>query len=162
MRISSRSRIAINAMLDVAMNGEREPVALVTIGERMDVSLSYLEQLFRRLREHGLVKSARGPGGGYRLARSLKTISVADIVDIVDDEPQDSRDGAGIRASEQFWEQLDRHLIDYLRTVTLESILKQHEDRAPAAAVPAFAPKTPAHRPATVRHSEAPHAFSAA
>lgn len=161
MKISSRSRIAINAMLDVAMHGEREPVALVTIGERMDVSLSYLEQLFRRLREHGLVKSARGPGGGYRLAKSLKTISVADIVDVVDDEPQESRSDAP-RASEQFWEQLDRHLIDYLRTVTLESILKQHQDRAPAAALPAFAPKTQAHRPATLRRSEAPHAFSAA
>lgn len=152
-------------MLDVAMHGSREPVALVTISDRLDVSLSYLEQLFRRLRQHGLVKSARGPGGGYQLSKSLTTISVADIVAVVDDESQGSRGSAAVRASEEFWKQLDRHLIDYLRTVTLDSILKQYEGGASAAAAPTRAPKTQTPRtphPATSRRIEAPQALSVA
>lgn len=129
MRISSRSRIALDAMLDVAVNGVQAPVPLTSISARQDVSLSYLEQLFRRLRAHGLVRSARGPGGGYQLNRRLSAISVADIVDAVDVEAERPRarpgKRRGARTAARLWAMLDRHLLDYLRTVTLEAVLAQ-------------------------------------
>ena len=95
MKMNTKSRMAIAAILDVAVNGTYKPVALAGVAERQDISLSYLEQLFRKLREQGYVLSARGPGGGYRLNRRLADISVADIVAAVDHEPLDGGACAG-------------------------------------------------------------------
>jgi Rrf2 family iron-sulfur cluster assembly transcriptional regulator len=125
MKINSRSRIALDAMLDVAVNGMQVPVTLNSISERQEISLSYLEQLFRRLRTNGLVKSARGPGGGYQLNKRLSAISVADIVDAVDMEAGVGQKRRNRCTAEPLWSALDRHLVDYLRTVTLEDVLAQ-------------------------------------
>ncbi len=127
MKLSSKSHIAVNAMLDVAVHGAHLPVALASVGERQGVSLSYLEQLFRRLRARGLVRSWRGPGGGYQVGKRLSAISVADIVNAVDDASGGAARGAkrGANAVDELWSRLDRHLLDHLRTVTLDAVLRQ-------------------------------------
>ena len=89
MRLTTKGRFAVTAMIDVAMHGTKTPVTLAGVSERQKISLSYLEQLFGKLRRHGLVASVRGPGGGYRLARAAETLSVADIIVAVD-EPIDA------------------------------------------------------------------------
>ena len=89
MRLTTKGRFAVTAMLDLALRGGKNPVTLAGISERQDISLSYLEQLFSRLRRHELVESVRGPGGGYYLARALDDVSVADIIRAVD-EPIDA------------------------------------------------------------------------
>src|SRR5512143_775376 len=96
MKLNTKSRMAIAAILDVAVHGTEKPVALAGVSERQDISLSYLEQLFRMLREQGFVMSSRGPGGGYRLNRRLAAISVADIVDAVDKKSDQSNGGCHI------------------------------------------------------------------
>ena len=88
MRMSTKGRFAVNALIDLALREPAGPVALASISQRQQISLSYLEQLFSRLRRDGVVESTRGPGGGYTLARSAEQISVADIVTAVD-EPLD-------------------------------------------------------------------------
>ena len=85
MRLTTKGRFAVTAMLDLALRGSKNPVTLAGISERQDISLSYLEQLFSRLRRHELVESVRGPGGGYFLARPLADINVADIIRAVDE-----------------------------------------------------------------------------
>ena len=84
MRLSTKSRFAVTAMIDVALREDRGPVALAAISERHQISLSYLEQLFSKLRQAGLVESTRGPGGGYSLGRNPEKISMADIMEAVD------------------------------------------------------------------------------
>lgn len=157
MKLNTKSRMAIAAILDVAVHGTEKPVALAGVSERQDISLSYLEQLFRMLREQGFVMSARGPGGGYRLNKRLSNISVADIVDAVDKKADTSN---GCQVSENchgenschahhLWSRVDEHLQEYLRTVTLESILDEsrtgYVQSADAAAMPSFA-EDMAHR----------------
>ena len=92
MRMSTKGRFAVNALIDLALREAAGPVALATISARQQVSLSYLEQLFSRLRRDGIVESTRGPGGGYSLGRAPEEISVADIVSSVDD-PLESTEG---------------------------------------------------------------------
>ncbi len=134
MRVNTRSRIAVHAMLDVAVNGAQVPVALASIGARQGVSPSYLEQLFRRLRTRGLVKSWRGPGGGYQLNKQPSAISIADVVASVDAGAGRGRTRArSASAVDELWSRLDGHLFDYLRTVTLESLL---QDTAACSAAP--------------------------
>src|SRR3569833_1691133 len=94
MRLTTKGRFAVTAMLDLALRGGKNPVTLAGISERQDISLSYLEQLFSRLRRHELVESVRGPGGGYYLARALDDVSVADIIRAVD-EPIDATQCGG-------------------------------------------------------------------
>ncbi|HSQ70796.1 MAG TPA: Rrf2 family transcriptional regulator, partial [Rubrivivax sp.] len=89
MRMSTKGRFAVNALIDLALREPAGPVALAAICARQQISLSYLEQLFSRLRKNGLVESTRGPGGGYTLGRSAAEISVADIVSAVDDPLHD-------------------------------------------------------------------------
>src|SRR5437879_9151313 len=89
MRLTTKGRFAVTAMVDLALRQNRGPVTLAAISERQHISLSYLEQLFGKLRRATLVSSVRGPGGGYNLARGLQEISVADIVTAVD-EPLDA------------------------------------------------------------------------
>src|SRR5256886_15371432 len=83
MRLTTKGRFAVTAMLDLAMHGGKGPVTLAGISQRQSISLSYLEQLFGKLRRHTLVDSVRGPGGGYKLARNLEKVSVADIITAV-------------------------------------------------------------------------------
>lgn len=123
MKLNTKSRVAIKAMLDLATHGAHTPVALASVAQRLKVSLSYLEQLFRQLRGRGFVRSSRGPGGGYQLGKRLSAISVADVVDVVDGETK-SRRGSGDSADD-LWLRLERNLLDYLRTVTLDSLLAQ-------------------------------------
>ena len=85
MRLTTKGRYAVTAMLDLALHGIDRPVSLADISGRQDISLSYLEQLFAKLRRHGLVTSVRGPGGGYRLSRAGDEIYVAQIVDAVNE-----------------------------------------------------------------------------
>lgn len=96
MRLTTKGRFAVTAMLDLALNGDEGPVSLAGISERQKISLSYLEQLFGKLRRGSLVESVRGPGGGYNLARDAAAVSVADIVRAVE-EPIDSTQWGGGR-----------------------------------------------------------------
>ena len=94
MRLTTKGRFAVTAMIDLALRQDKGPVALSRISERQSISLSYLEQLFGRLRKHELVSSCRGPGGGYRLGRKSSDITVADIIYAVD-EPLDATQCGG-------------------------------------------------------------------
>jgi Rrf2 family iron-sulfur cluster assembly transcriptional regulator len=85
MRLTTKGRYAVTAMLDLALHSERGPVSLAHISSRQEISLSYLEQLFSKLRQHQLVKSVRGPGGGYTLNRSAEDVYVAQIIDAVNE-----------------------------------------------------------------------------
>jgi len=99
MRLTTKGRFAVTAMIDVAMHATDAPVTLAGVSERQKISLSYLEQLFGKLRRHGLVASVRGPGGGYRLARPAGAVSVADVILAVD-EPIDATKCGGKEASD--------------------------------------------------------------
>ena len=94
MKLSSRGRYAVMAMADLAIHSSERPVSLAEIAERQEISLSYLEQLFGKLRRHALVESVRGPGGGYTIARDLDRVTVADIIAAVD-EPLDATQCGG-------------------------------------------------------------------
>ena len=133
MRLSTKGRYAVMAMADLAKRGEgARAVTLADIAQRQDISLAYLEQLFARLRRSGLVKSVRGPGGGYRLARTASETQVAEIVTAVD-EPLEAvrcKSGAtgcmpgGARClTHDLWDDLGRHIHDYLASVTLEDVI---------------------------------------
>ncbi|MGK2951808.1 MAG: Fe-S cluster assembly transcriptional regulator IscR [Thiobacillus sp.] len=135
MRLTTKGRFAVTAMLDLALRGGKNPVTLAGISERQDISLSYLEQLFSRLRRHELVESVRGPGGGYYLARALDDLSVADIIRAVD-EPIDATQCGGKEncrdehrcMTHDLWVGLNAHIYDYLDNVTLASLVaKQGE-----------------------------------
>ena len=94
MRLTTKGRFAVTAMIDLAMREHQGPVTLAGISQRQKISLSYLEQLFGKLRRHELVESTRGPGGGYSLGRPMKNISVADVIFAVD-EPVDATQCGG-------------------------------------------------------------------
>lgn len=125
MRLSSKGRYAVVAMLDVAENAGNRPVSLADVAARQRISLSYLEQLFAMLRRAGLVSASRGPGGGYRLARPDGEISVSDVFRAVE-EPGNGADGAGRDWSEGpaagLWEALDAHIELFLDDVTVADL----------------------------------------
>jgi Rrf2 family transcriptional regulator, iron-sulfur cluster assembly transcription factor len=149
MRMNTRSRVAIAAIVDVAEHGASKPVSLINVSKRQDISLSYLEQLFRKLRLQGIVSAVRGPGGGYRLTRQITTLTVADIVAAVDDEyivSCECRDGSGGSTCKAngLWCRVNHHLHDLLSRVTLESILAESRN----AMSPAMLAASVATRPA--------------
>jgi Rrf2 family iron-sulfur cluster assembly transcriptional regulator len=137
MRLSTKGRYAVMAMADLARRDCEavRAVALAEIAERQQISLSYLEQLFARLRRKGLVQSARGPGGGYRLARSAAETSIADIVLAVDEPLQATRcsaegkEGKGCMLkgerclTHDLWEDLGHRIEDYLASVSLADVI---------------------------------------
>lgn len=140
MRLTTKGRFAVTAMIDVAMHGGRGPVTLAAVSARQRISLSYLEQLFGKLRRSGLVDSVRGPGGGYNLAKPADQISVADVILAVD-EPIDATQCGGNEnchddkrcMTHDLWAGLNAHLFAYLRGVTLaELVRKQHASGDPA------------------------------
>jgi Rrf2 family iron-sulfur cluster assembly transcriptional regulator len=134
MRLTTKGRFAVTAMIDLAMRDGNGPVTLADISERQKISLSYLEQLFGRLRRQALVSSTRGPGGGYQLAKPAQEVSVADIILAVD-EPIDATKCGGQEncqddhkcITHDLWEGLNEHIFAYLRSVTLAQLVaKQH------------------------------------
>ena len=135
MRLTTKGRFAVTAMVDLAMQDGGDPVTLAEISQRQKISLSYLEQLFGKLRRRELVDSVRGPGGGYRLARNAEVVSVSDIILAVD-EPIDATQCGGkenCRDDEKcithdLWARLNDHIFDYLGAVTLKQLVDaQHE-----------------------------------
>jgi len=133
MRLTTKGRFAVTAMLDLALRHAHGPVTLAGIGQRQSISLSYLEQLFGRLRRHALVESVRGPGGGYRLARPAAQVSVAEIILAVD-EPLDTTQCGGMENCKEdkpcithnLWATLNGKLSDYLNSVTLQDLVAEH------------------------------------
>ncbi len=130
MRLTTKGRFAVTAMIDLASRQESGPVTLNAISERQRISLSYLEQLFGRLRRCSLVKSVRGPGGGYRLARNMDEITVMDIVHAVDEPLDATRCGGRANCNNtaqcmthDLWSSLNRRMFDYLDSVTLGSLV---------------------------------------
>jgi Rrf2 family iron-sulfur cluster assembly transcriptional regulator len=135
MRLTTKGRFAVTAMIDVAMHGTNAPVTLAGVSQRQKISLSYLEQLFGRLRRHSLVDSVRGPGGGYRLARAPETISVAEVIVAVD-EPIDATQCGGRESCQddgkrcmthELWANLNAHIFTYLRSVSLAELVAQQK-----------------------------------
>jgi Rrf2 family transcriptional regulator, iron-sulfur cluster assembly transcription factor len=136
MRLTTKGRFAVTAMLDLAMSGGKGPVTLAGISQRQSISLSYLEQLFGKLRRHALVESVRGPGGGYTLARELDKLSVADIVTAVD-EPLDATQCGGREncqddrrcMTHDLWATLNDKMYEYLDSVKLADLVAQQAAR---------------------------------
>lgn len=130
MRLTTKGRFAVTAMIDLAMNDSQGPVTLAEISERQRISLSYLEQLFGKLRRRALVSSVRGPGGGYTLARKAEELSVADIIRAVD-EPIDATQCGGKEnchedrkcLTHDLWASLNDKIFEYLNGVTLGQLM---------------------------------------
>ena len=131
MKLTTRGRYAVTAMLDLAMNGGSRPVSLADISGRQEISLSYLEQLFAKLRREQLVTSARGPGGGYRLARNGADIFVAQIIDAVDESVDVTNcQGKGnchqgeTCLTHHLWEDLSVHIHYFLSQICLGYLME--------------------------------------
>ncbi|MCC4117806.1 Fe-S cluster assembly transcriptional regulator IscR [Aromatoleum toluclasticum] len=130
MRLTTKGRFAVTAMIDLASRQAEGPVTLAGIADRQKISLSYLEQLFGKLRRHKLVTSVRGPGGGYRLARDMGRITVADIIVAVD-EPLDATQCGGKQncqdehrcLTHDLWANLNKRMYEYLDSVTLNALV---------------------------------------
>lgn len=139
MQLTTKGRYAVMAMVDVARHGGGRAVSLAEIAARQDISLSYLEQLFARLRRAGLVKSVRGPGGGYRLSRAAEALSVSDIMLAVEEPLKVTRctsGGAGCVRGERclthdLWTALGRQIESFLGAVSLQDVLDGRLDGAP-------------------------------
>ncbi len=132
MRLSTKSRFAVTAMIDMGLRQHQGPVSLAAISQRQHISISYLEQLFSKMRQHGLVESTRGPGGGYTLNRDAHHISVADIIDAVNspDEKEHVPANAaqnGYVSTEALWTQLNQKMEDHMRTISLHSLIAEQQ-----------------------------------
>jgi Rrf2 family iron-sulfur cluster assembly transcriptional regulator len=144
MRLTTKGRFAVTAMVDLALRQNRGPVTLAAISERQHISLSYLEQLFGKLRRASLVSSTRGPGGGYNLAQQPASISVADIVSAVD-EPLDATQCGGKEnchddkrcMTHDLWATLNEKMYDYLSSVTLADLVA-HQSGKPVSIIKDF------------------------
>ncbi len=134
MRLTTKGRFAVTAMIDIGMYGGRGPVTLAAVSERQRISLSYLEQLFGKLRRAGLVESVRGPGGGYNLAKDAAQVSVADVIVAVD-EPIDTTQCGGLEncrddrrcMTHDLWASLNEHIFSFLSGVTLAELVRQQK-----------------------------------
>ena len=133
MRLTTKGRFAVTAMIDLALRQNNGPVTLAAISQRQRISLSYLEQLFGKLRRHELVESTRGPGGGYTLARKAAEITIADIIVSVD-EPIDATQcggkencgGDGGRCmTHDLWASLNQKMIEYLDSISLKKLVEE-------------------------------------
>ncbi|MDO9365088.1 MAG: Rrf2 family transcriptional regulator [Methylotenera sp.] len=140
MRLTTKGRFAVTAMLDLAINETKnasdiKPVTLAGISERQDISLSYLEQLFSKLRRQGLVKSIRGPGGGYNLAKNYADISVAQIINAVDEHIDATQCGGHENCRDEsrcmthdLWSALNTKILEYLAGVTLADMVASQKN----------------------------------
>jgi len=132
MRLTTKGRYAVTAMLDLAVHATSGPITLADISKRQGISLSYLEQLFAKLRKSSLVSSARGPGGGYRLSREALDINVAEIITAVDEKVDATRCGGEGNCQDgqkclthQLWADLSEQLYSFLESITLGQLLEQ-------------------------------------
>jgi Rrf2 family iron-sulfur cluster assembly transcriptional regulator len=136
MKLTTKGRFAVTAMLDLALHGHDGPVTLAGISERQKISLSYLEQLFGKLRRRELVESVRGPGGGYQLAREASKLTVADIIRAVE-EPLDSTQCGGREnclenqrcMTHDLWEELNSTVYGFLEGVSLSQLVDKQRTR---------------------------------
>ena len=132
MRLTTKGRYAVTAMLDLAYHSEKKPVTLTDIAKRQNISLSYLEQLFARLRRAGMVEGVRGPGGGYQLSRDVSQINIAEIISAVDETMDSTRcGGKGDCQNTQpclthdLWMGLSEQIRAYLSTISLQDLLQR-------------------------------------
>ncbi len=135
MKLSAKGRYAVMALADLASIKEKGPVTLAEIADRQDISISYLEQLFAKLRRHGVVKGVRGPGGGYRLSRPASEINIVEIIMAVDEQIEtvacnrNSEIGCTGRTgrclAHDLWDELGRHIYLFLSSVTLDDVLNR-------------------------------------
>lgn len=136
MKLTTKGRYAVTAMLDLALHGTHGPVPLAAISERQEISLSYLEQLFSRLRKNGLVVSTRGPGGGYCVSRPLDQVVVSEIIGAVN-ESVDATQCAGKEnchtqgrcLTHDLWEGLSEQIEEFLSGVSLADMIARHRER---------------------------------
>ncbi len=140
MRLTTKGRYAVTAMLDLALHYKDGPITLADISKRQGISLSYLEQLFSKLRKNGLVDSARGPGGGYRLSRAAAEICVADVITAVDEKVDARRcEGKGNCQEEgqclthELWCDLSDQIYTFLKGIDLGQLVERKEVREVAA-----------------------------
>ena len=131
MRLTTKGRFAVTAMIDLALRQDAGPVTLAAISQRQQISLSYLEQLFGKLRRNELVESTRGPGGGYTLARKAESITIADIILSVDEPIDATQCGgkencmgeAGRCMTHELWSSLNERMVEFLDSVTLQNLV---------------------------------------
>lgn len=140
MRLTTKGRYAVTAMLDLALHHEDGPVALADIARRQGISLSYLEQLFSLLRKRGLVSSTRGPGGGYQLGRSAPMITVSDVISAVDESVDTTRCGGKENCqgeerclTHDLWEDLSKRIYEFLNDIDLAQLVERRRVREVAA-----------------------------
>lgn len=136
MKLTTRGRYAVTAMLDLAIHGHERPISLADISGRQEISLSYLEQLFAKLRRGELVTSVRGPGGGYRLARPGRSIFVAQIIDAVDESVDVTNcQGKGnchqgeVCLTHHLWQDLSEQIHEFLSQISLADLVARREVR---------------------------------
>ncbi|PAV26254.1 BadM/Rrf2 family transcriptional regulator [Tamilnaduibacter salinus] len=134
MRLTTKGRYAVTAMLDLALHAEQGPVSLADISDRQGISLSYLEQLFSRLRRHDLVMSIRGPGGGYRLSRGCDAIYIAQVVDAVNESLDTTRCGnrgdcqnGEMCLTHHLWSDLSDEIHSFLSGISLADLMRKRE-----------------------------------
>ncbi|MDE2447215.1 MAG: Rrf2 family transcriptional regulator [Alphaproteobacteria bacterium] len=134
MKLSTKGRYAVMAMIDIGENTGGKPVSLSEIADRQDISQEYLEQLFGKLRRAGLVASARGPGGGYTLARPADEINLSEVILAVDEELRVTRcDGDGVAGcvkgkqccAHDLWQSLGRQMMSFLDSITLDDVVSK-------------------------------------
>jgi|SRR5690606_35026467 Rrf2 family iron-sulfur cluster assembly transcriptional regulator len=137
MRLTTKGRYAVTAMLDLALHSDQGPVSLADISQRQGISLSYLEQLFARLRHFKLVQSVRGPGGGYRLMTSAAEVSIAQVVDAVSESLDATRcEGKGnchegeVCLTHHLWEDLSAQIHRFLSEITLADLVARSDIQA--------------------------------
>jgi Rrf2 family iron-sulfur cluster assembly transcriptional regulator len=136
MRLTTKGRYAVTAMLDLALHHEKGPINLADISHRQGISLSYLEQLFSRLRRQGLVASSRGPGGGYLLGRDAGQITVSEVIDAVDETVDATRCGGQRNCqgherclTHDLWEELSAHITGFLGGISLADLVQRRTVR---------------------------------
>jgi Rrf2 family iron-sulfur cluster assembly transcriptional regulator len=147
MKLTTKGRFAVTAMLDLALNESDRPVTLAEISKRQSISLSYLEQLFGQMRRVGLVISVRGPGGGYRTAIDCNTLTVKDIITSVDEQIDATQCGGNENCHEgrrcithNLWASLNHKILDYLESLTLAQLIDEQKNKAGEQPI-YFAPK---------------------
>ena len=135
MRLTTKGRFAVTAMLDLALQNTDKPVTLADISERQGISLSYLEQLFSRLRRNGLVKSVRGPGGGYRIAKNQAEITISEIITAVDEQIDATQCGGQENCHDErrcmthdLWASLNDKILEYLSGVSLTDLVASQRE----------------------------------
>ncbi len=148
MRLTTKGRFAVTAMIDLALHQQYGPVSLAGISQRQKISLSYLEQLFGKLRRRHIVESVRGPGGGYHLARPAQDVTVAEVIFAVNEALDATQCGGKGRCNNQsaegtcmthdLWATLSRKMVEYLDSVSLQDLVNQHQQRSSHTSYPTF------------------------